>query len=295
MYNASMIIGFDYILQIVAISTSFGGIITLGFLHLSVRNRITLFGLLMLLANTTNYFMGIIAYTLPIEEIPTIYYNIFTGFQFISALLIIETTRLFIESLGTVRLQWIKVLSRIFYLFPFTLFFLLKFSSESILTSISDISILLLGVLLWIDLFTVDTQNKMSRKVRMTALVGYGIIIQGYLLQSALPTFFSISLMEPLSFLFLSFSSLFFSIFFLIHKSERIHDPNKEENLQLSYGLTNRELEVLNLLIKSSSYKDIADSLGISMATVKTHVSRVYKKTKTKGRSEVKYRFSPKK
>ncbi|MBF9017981.1 helix-turn-helix transcriptional regulator [Oceanispirochaeta sp. M2] len=59
----------------------------------------------------------------------------------------------------------------------------------------------------------------------------------------------------------------------------------------MRFGLTDRETEVMQLLSESCSYKEIASSLGISMATVKTHVSRVYKKTGVSGRSELKYRF----
>jgi ATP/maltotriose-dependent transcriptional regulator MalT len=42
--------------------------------------------------------------------------------------------------------------------------------------------------------------------------------------------------------------------------------------------LTNRELEVLHLMSKQLSYKDIAEMLFISPLTVKTHVHHIYRK-----------------
>lgn len=45
------------------------------------------------------------------------------------------------------------------------------------------------------------------------------------------------------------------------------------------YGLSPRELEVALLLTEGASYKEIADCLSISLATVKTHAVRAYRKT----------------
>ena len=54
-----------------------------------------------------------------------------------------------------------------------------------------------------------------------------------------------------------------------------------------NYALTNREKEVTLLLLEGHSYKQIADKLFISIPTVKTHVSKVYKKCKVTGRLEL--------
>lgn len=52
-------------------------------------------------------------------------------------------------------------------------------------------------------------------------------------------------------------------------------DPRAEPDL----GLSPREAEVARLLADGKSYKEIADLLGISLATVKTHIARAYQKT----------------
>lgn len=56
-------------------------------------------------------------------------------------------------------------------------------------------------------------------------------------------------------------------------------DPGMEQ-------LTVRELEILRLLAKGHMYKEIADQLGISMSTVRTHISAVYEKLHVHSRTE---------
>lgn len=51
-------------------------------------------------------------------------------------------------------------------------------------------------------------------------------------------------------------------------------------------GLSNRELEVLELVARGCSNEQIAATLGLSIHTVKTHVVRVILKLKVSSRSE---------
>ena len=50
--------------------------------------------------------------------------------------------------------------------------------------------------------------------------------------------------------------------------------------------LTPRERDILRLLAKGYLYKEIAEDLGISMSTVRTHVSAVYEKLHVQSRTE---------
>jgi len=54
-----------------------------------------------------------------------------------------------------------------------------------------------------------------------------------------------------------------------------------------NYALTKREAEITNLLTKGYTYKQIAEELFISMPTVKTHTSKIYKKCSVKNKSEL--------
>lgn len=53
------------------------------------------------------------------------------------------------------------------------------------------------------------------------------------------------------------------------------------------FSFTAREEEVIHLLLNGYSYKRIAEDLFISLPTVKTHVSNIYKKTKVKNKVEL--------
>jgi two-component system, NarL family, response regulator LiaR len=55
---------------------------------------------------------------------------------------------------------------------------------------------------------------------------------------------------------------------------------------QPSYDLTEREMEVLNLVVQGQSNQQIADNLVISLATVKAHISKILSKLDVSSRSE---------
>lgn len=60
--------------------------------------------------------------------------------------------------------------------------------------------------------------------------------------------------------------------------------PAKEDANPLVDALTNREREVLRLLARGYSYKEIAKELFISVKTVETHASNVLRKTQQSNR-----------
>jgi DNA-binding NarL/FixJ family response regulator len=52
----------------------------------------------------------------------------------------------------------------------------------------------------------------------------------------------------------------------------------RDRTMRAGFNLTQRELEILALLVKGFSYKMIAAELGISYPTVNTHVGHIYQK-----------------
>ncbi|MDA3956645.1 helix-turn-helix transcriptional regulator [Oceanispirochaeta sp.] len=53
------------------------------------------------------------------------------------------------------------------------------------------------------------------------------------------------------------------------------------------YGLSERESEVLGILIRGKTYRMIAGELFISLDTVKSHIKSIYRKTAVRGKSEL--------
>ena len=62
--------------------------------------------------------------------------------------------------------------------------------------------------------------------------------------------------------------------------------PEESKKEVVDYGLTERELEVLEHLSKGLSYEQIADNLFISYGTVRKHVENIYRKLKVNNRIE---------
>jgi len=56
--------------------------------------------------------------------------------------------------------------------------------------------------------------------------------------------------------------------------------------------LSVREQEVLNLLARGFLYKEIADALNISVATVNTYIRRIYEKLHVRSRSQAVAKFT---
>jgi DNA-binding CsgD family transcriptional regulator/streptogramin lyase len=64
----------------------------------------------------------------------------------------------------------------------------------------------------------------------------------------------------------------------------RLKNEKEMERIVEKYNISAREQEILNLIMKGKSNKEIEDALFISMPTVKTHISNIYKKFAVKNR-----------
>jgi LuxR family maltose regulon positive regulatory protein len=74
---------------------------------------------------------------------------------------------------------------------------------------------------------------------------------------------------------------------FLAQKTRAAQIRNQKSAIQnLMEPLSDRELEVLRLLVAGQSYDEIAQALVISLNTVKTHVKNVYGKLEASNRKE---------
>lgn len=70
-------------------------------------------------------------------------------------------------------------------------------------------------------------------------------------------------------------------------RNSRLADPTPLETLAKNFGLTASEIRVVEAMLRISGLDAIAESLGISRATVKTHLNRVYRKSRVKNQSEL--------
>jgi DNA-binding NarL/FixJ family response regulator len=61
---------------------------------------------------------------------------------------------------------------------------------------------------------------------------------------------------------------------------------------KLAVDLSTRESEVLQLLAQGYLYKEIADTLGISLPTVNTYIRRIYEKLHVRSRAQAVARYT---
>ncbi len=69
--------------------------------------------------------------------------------------------------------------------------------------------------------------------------------------------------------------------------SLQLRTEKEMSRLFTKYNISEREQEILRLIMKGKSNKDIEDTLFISLPTVKSHIYRIYKKMKVKSRLEL--------
>jgi len=72
--------------------------------------------------------------------------------------------------------------------------------------------------------------------------------------------------------------------FRLFHRPPRTFELNTQARESL--GISDRELEVLELLAAGHSNKEIAQQLSVSPNTIKTHVAKVFEKLEVSRRTE---------
>lgn len=94
-----------------------------------------------------------------------------------------------------------------------------------------------------------------------------------------------------------SILSLYFGIRYFKYNLEKSYgDKDEQELIEISdtkeqffekFNITNREKEIILLLMKGYSYNQLAEELVISLTTVKTHVHNIYRKVEVKNKIEL--------
>lgn len=66
----------------------------------------------------------------------------------------------------------------------------------------------------------------------------------------------------------------------------------KKSTSTIKNQLTKQEQTILNLILEDKTNKDIAETLFVSVSTVKTHINNIFKKLQTQSRDDVKSMFN---
>jgi len=75
------------------------------------------------------------------------------------------------------------------------------------------------------------------------------------------------------------------------YEKEKLNAPNDVKKFQSEFGISKRELEVVELICKGKTNKEIAEALFISIQTVKDHNYNIFRKTGVKNRTQLSHLF----
>jgi len=118
--------------------------------------------------------------------------------------------------------------------------------------------------------------------------VAFVIIVPAYLVFhygfEAEYQYFQIGFLLYIAFILLAFHKIYDDLKRLSLISKTI-EPQKQHFK--NYSLTEREKEIASLLVQGITYQNISEQLFISLPTVKTHASNIYKKCNVKTRHEL--------
>lgn len=298
---------FHWILNFFSLSTSFGALVVLGVLFIWLRKRGVLFLFLTIFFLTVSYgaglgtFLSISGLDVPnVRDTTVLSYdfsllNLFsTAADFILLLVIPLIPRSFFGR--NERWVWFVLIPFIILGYLFPLIPAENWSSNTLRSFV--IGGARLSGYIFVFLYGMSAplrwQNSIPERIRKAVrsiLIYFTfchfplMILEDILMITGrLPLYNTV---EALGFFALTTSTIIVSLLYMIRGQAT--SVASLEKFGLQCGLTGRELEVLPLLAEGQAYKEIAGSLNISLDTVKTHASSVYRKTGTPGKQALKY------
>lgn len=168
--------------------------------------------------------------------------------------------------------------------------------TSPLLFALSSGCFVLTGVLVLTQFWRFNPQQAGGQLIRRLSLLGIVMLLPAFVLQSLLPpNWLPVHPVDALAYLYVMGAALWIALNGLWQNASDAQaalNAMPLSDAQQRFDLTEREVQVLRLLIQAKPYKTIATELSISAHTVKTHASNVYRKTGTQRKSELKHRFS---
>lgn len=147
-------------------------------------------------------------------------------------------------------------------------------------------------ILFYYKKITSEHQNRLVKNFIFAFILQFAFTFIDIFLMNQYDVSFKFTHLSYLIFALLSFYYIF-SLYFNQHIEKDDEEFNFDKQVS-KYDLSEREIDVLKLLLKGHSNFEIAGELYISVNTVKTHIKNIYKKTEVKNRMLLSYKFIPK-
>ncbi len=176
-----------------------------------------------------------------------------------------------------------------------SLFFIIFYNKNSI-NSIYIISGLFLFISVIYSMFSIlilkpassysqDKTEKLTAIIIITSMVGTLLFITVFSIQNF------IEVADHYGAYILSIICIILTLTKLPNDIKRLSKFNLPQKIEvdqlIKFNISQREKEVLLLLIQGKAYKEIGNELFISLPTVKTHVSNIYEKLNVRNRLEL--------
>ncbi len=300
-----------FIILVYFVSFLVGSSALLLFLIIYMKNRmrlIKLYNIFMLLYTIylliklfDTYILTIVGYSTP-----NIY--IFSNFfYFIWFIFFIYITPLFFHELISIPFTKVKkiifacmsIATLVLLIVPFIIknntqeiLILMKFELQVICASFFMITLFYIIYLLWLNREKIE--NEINKKILKTILTLCVIFLPGFIAD-----FFSYKIQSewkilPYGFEFNIFFyltwniiSIIFVIQYFVTKITVVPSVKIPDNFIKKYSISEKEKEIISLIVKGYSNKQIADNLFVSSQTVKNHVYNIFQKSTVKSRTEL--------
>lgn len=188
------------------------------------------------------------------------------------------------------------VLFSFFFLFAISQF--LDTGDEALFYSAITIGSVMGNVLLyWATIHLLIKTKDLKERIKQKGMRIFGFLYLGCFSIEYLNDFLANQKIDfvsiPLPVLFFSLNLppvIYLNIFLKKYYRQTVLEPGKQVDLTqlfFNHNITNREQEIIQLILKGKSNKDIEDELFISMQTVKNSVSIIYKKLGVKNRIQL--------
>lgn len=293
-----MQIEIDFIIQFFSFSSGVGILLVYAYWHSVKPDRRVRWATVLLACVSANYLLGLYAFVLEQEvttNLPLYGHFAFQGLTLLGMSLAFYRLLLLIgASIGRIEM----LAAGISLALMVGLNAVAHGLQSALLQYLSNVFFMVVGLLLFFQFWKLTPQKPSIAQVRTLALTGLGLLLPAFILQSLLPeSWLKFHPVDALAYLYVMGSALWIALNGLFkHGSQpAMSAPNTGvvdmDVAQQQFDLTEREYEVLQFLVQAKPYKTIAHELSISLHTVKSHASNIYRKTGAKSKSDLKYRF----
>lgn len=291
-----MPLSFDFLLQFFAFSTGAGIVLVYVYWHRVRPDPRLRWAIWVLGCVVVNYLLGLYAYVLEddLNVDPASYLHF--AIQSLTLMGLLLGVQQLLRRLGANSPNWLSAATWFSLISMAALIMTARALASPWLFALSSGCFVVTGMLLLLQFWRFRPTGDSGRQVRRLSLFGLAILLPAFVLQSLLPErWLPVHPVDALAYLYVMGSALWIALNGLWQPANALHSASKVlplSSAQQRFDLTEREFQVLRLLVEAKPYKTIADELSISAHTVKTHASNVYRKTGTQRKSELKHRFS---